>query len=97
MKLLNGRNFDLHFDIKNLLDLATKIKHFQDPKEMMDLMMGEIRLLHKENRLLVKQQNKLKETAGYVKRAWEHDRPHMNWSVAQLQKAVEATENDCKY
>ena len=29
----------------------------------------------------------IKRAAGYVMRAWDHDRPHLFWSIQQLEKA----------
>jgi len=48
MILLNQSNFDLHFDIKNTVDLANTIAQWQDPAHLMGLMYREIELLNEK-------------------------------------------------
>lgn len=48
MRLLNKPNFDLHFDIKNTVELASTIAQLQDPAHLMGLMYTEIELLNKK-------------------------------------------------
>lgn len=48
MKLLNRSNFDLCYDIKNLSELENKIKTYENPIHLLDLMYKEIIDLNKK-------------------------------------------------
>ena len=52
MRLLNQSNFDLHFDIKNIVDLSNTIAQWQDSAHLMGLMYREIELLNEKIKLL---------------------------------------------
>jgi hypothetical protein len=49
MRLRNKSNFDLHYDIKNIVELKNKIEFgFADPSFLMKIMLKEIEDLNKE-------------------------------------------------
>lgn len=48
MKLLTKSDFDLCYDIKNLPDLERKIREYENPIHLLDLMYKEIILLNKK-------------------------------------------------